>query len=63
MRRHAVQSLLPRANVFPRGNPMGHSDYRSLLLAQRALDQASQDEEATRMIDQGLVELRQRFAE
>jgi pentatricopeptide repeat protein len=39
-----------------------HSEYRSLLLAQRALAQASHDDEATDVIDQGLQELRQRFA-
>jgi thioredoxin-like negative regulator of GroEL len=39
-----------------------HSEYHSLLLAQRALAQASRDEEATGVIDQGLRELRQRFA-
>lgn len=39
-----------------------HSEYRGLLLAQRALAQASHDEEAVGVIDQGLKELTQRFA-
>ena len=40
-----------------------HSEYRSLLLAQRALAQASHEEEAVSVIDQGLKELAQRFAD
>ena len=40
-----------------------HGEYRGLLLAQRALAQASHDEDATGVIDQGLKELTQRFAD
>lgn len=39
-----------------------HSEYRSLLLAQRALARASHDEDASSVIDQNLKELMQRFA-
>lgn len=39
-----------------------HSEYRSLLLAQRALAQASHDQDAVNVADQALRELSQRFA-